>query len=173
MTCLHYWISWSEHRGMTWLNYIIDTSWNKHRGTIHKIYKWIHSEVTNTSTLITRHWRVAECRWNLPGTREVCSRDLEEVRDDGLQGHDHTYGIETEAIEWWFITVGCCHDVSSDDWVFDVLENHETRYFLCCEHNELVPNGSKTCSLDCCKAYSKAPKGYSWLWAHVWGESKD
>ena len=39
-------------------------------------------------------------------TREVCSRDLEEVQDDGLQGHDHTYGIETEAIECCFIRVG-------------------------------------------------------------------
>ena len=39
-----------EHWGMTWLNYIIDTSRNKYRGTIHKIYKWIHSGVTNTST---------------------------------------------------------------------------------------------------------------------------
>ena len=35
---------------MTWFNYIIDTSWNKHQGTIHKIYKWIHFKVTNTST---------------------------------------------------------------------------------------------------------------------------
>ena len=41
----------------------------------------------------------AECRCNFPGTGEVCSRDFEEVRDDGLQGHDHTYGIEPEAIE--------------------------------------------------------------------------
>ena len=32
-------------------------------------------------------------------TREVCSRDPKEIWDDGLQGHDHTYGIETEAIE--------------------------------------------------------------------------
>ena len=32
-------------------------------------------------------------------TREVCSRDPEGVHDDGLQGHDHTYGIELEAIE--------------------------------------------------------------------------
>ena len=31
--------------------------------------------------------------------REVCSRDLEEVRDDGLQDHGYTYGIEPEAIE--------------------------------------------------------------------------
>ena len=31
-------------------------------------------------------------------TRKVCSRDLEEVQDDGLQGHDHTYGIKHEAI---------------------------------------------------------------------------
>ena len=31
-------------------------------------------------------------------TREVCSRDPEEVQDDGLQGHEHTYGIEPEAI---------------------------------------------------------------------------
>jgi len=42
---------------------------------------------------------------NLPGTREVCSRDPEEVQDDGLQGHDHTYGIEPEAIECCFIRV--------------------------------------------------------------------
>ena len=49
MTFLHYIFSLSEHRGMTWLNYIIDTSRNKHRGTRHKIHRWIHSEVTNTS----------------------------------------------------------------------------------------------------------------------------
>ena len=30
-------------------------------------------------------------------TREVCNRDPEEVQDYGL--HDHTYGIEHEAIE--------------------------------------------------------------------------
>ena len=36
---------------------------------------------------------------NLLGTREVCSRDLEEVQDDGLQGHDHIYGIKPKAIE--------------------------------------------------------------------------
>ena len=30
---------------MTWFKYITDTSRNKHRGTIHKIYGWIHSEV--------------------------------------------------------------------------------------------------------------------------------
>ena len=35
---------------------------------------------------------------NIPRTREVCSRDPEEVKDDVLQGHDHTYGIEPEAI---------------------------------------------------------------------------
>ena len=28
---------------------------------------------------------MAECGWNLPQTREVCSRDSEEVWDDGLQ----------------------------------------------------------------------------------------
>ena len=34
--------------------------------------------------LFSRHGGVAECGWNLPQTREVCSRDLEEVQDDGL-----------------------------------------------------------------------------------------
>ena len=37
-------------------------------------------------------------------TREVCSRDPEEVHDDGLP--DHTYGIEPEVIECCFIKVG-------------------------------------------------------------------
>ena len=36
---------------------------------------------------------------NIPEEREVCSRDLEEGQDDGMQGNDHTYGIELEAIE--------------------------------------------------------------------------
>ena len=36
---------------------------------------------------------------NIRGTREICSRDLEEVQDDGPQDHDHTYGIEPKAIE--------------------------------------------------------------------------
>ena len=48
--------------------------------------------------LFSRHGGVVECGWNLPRIREVCSRDREEVQDDGLQGHDHTYGIEHEAI---------------------------------------------------------------------------
>ena len=36
---------------------------------------------------------------SVDGISLVCSRDPEEVRDDGLQGHDHTYGIKPEAIE--------------------------------------------------------------------------
>ena len=42
---------------------------------------------------------MVECGWNLPWTREVCSGDPEEVRDDGLQGYDLTDGVEPEAIE--------------------------------------------------------------------------
>ena len=40
---------------------------------------------------------MVEYRWDLPWTREVYSRDTEEVQDDGM--HDHTHGIEHEAIE--------------------------------------------------------------------------
>ena len=50
---------------------------------------------------------------------------------------------------------------SSDDWVPDIPEKHETRYLLCCEHLEPVLDRSKTCSLDCCKAYSEVPEGYT------------
>ena len=49
--------------------------------------------------LFSRHGGVVECRWNLPRKREVCSRDPEEVWDDGMQGHNHTYGIEPKAIK--------------------------------------------------------------------------
>ena len=45
----------------------------------------------------SRYGGVVEYKWNLPWTREVCSRDPEEVQDDGL--HGLTYGIEPEAIE--------------------------------------------------------------------------
>ena len=34
------------------------------------------------------------------------SRDAEEVQDDGLQGQDHIYGIEHEAIDCCFIRDG-------------------------------------------------------------------
>ena len=70
-------------------------------------------------------------------TREVCSRDPEQVQDD-----DHTYGIEHEFIDCCFIKDSSCYDVSLDDWVLDVPK---TIYLLCCEHIE-------TCSPDGCKA---------------------
>ena len=49
--------------------------------------------------LFSRNGGVAKCGWNLPRTREVCNRDPEKVQDDGMQGHEHTYGIEHESIE--------------------------------------------------------------------------
>ena len=49
------------------------------------------NEGLSYDALLSRHEGVAECGWNFPRTREVCSRDPEEVQDDGLQGHDHTW----------------------------------------------------------------------------------
>ena len=40
-----------------------------------------------------------EVSQNLLRIREVCSRDPEEVWDDGLQCYGHTYGIKPEVIE--------------------------------------------------------------------------
>ena len=45
--------------------------------------------------LLSRNGSVAEYGWNLPWRREVCSRDPEEVWDDG---YGHTYCFEPEAI---------------------------------------------------------------------------
>ena len=47
------------------------------------------------------------------------------------------------------------------DWVIDVPDEHETKHLLCYEHLEPVLEKSKKCSLDCYKAHSKVPKGYS------------
>ena len=44
--------------------------------------------------VLSRHGGVAECEWNLPWIREVCSGDPEYVWDDGLQVHGHTYGMQ-------------------------------------------------------------------------------
>ena len=59
----------------------------------------IEFEIKDLGMVISRNGGVEKCRWNLPGTREVCSRDPKEVQDDRMQGHDHTYGIEHEVIE--------------------------------------------------------------------------
>ena len=56
--------------------------------------------------LFSRHGGVVECAWNIPGIRKVCIGYPEEVQDDGLQGHDETYGIKPEAIESCFIRDG-------------------------------------------------------------------
>ena len=124
---------------------------------------WVRNEGLGYDALFSRHGGVAECRWNLPQTREVCSRDPEEVRYDGMQDHDHTYGIKYEASMWCLIRDDWCYDVSSDDWVLDVPEKYKTRYLICYEHLEPVLDKSEKCSLDCCKAYSEVPEGYSWL----------
>ena len=52
------------------------------------------------------HGGVVDYRWNIPSTREVCSRDPENIWDDGLQGYGHTYGIEPKSIECCFIRDG-------------------------------------------------------------------
>ena len=36
---------------------------------------------------------------NLSWIREVCSGDPKEVKEDGMQGHDHAHGIKLEAVE--------------------------------------------------------------------------
>ena len=59
----------------------------------------VRDEGLGYDALFSRHGGVVECGWNLPQTREVCSKYLEEIWDDGLQGLNHTYGIEPEAIE--------------------------------------------------------------------------
>ena len=50
-------------------------------------------EIKDLGMVLSRHGSVVECIWNPPWTREVCSVDPKEVRDDGLQGHEHNYGI--------------------------------------------------------------------------------
>ena len=37
------------------------------------------------------------------GAMDIYGRDPEEIQDDGLEGHDQTYGIKPKAIEWCFI----------------------------------------------------------------------
>ena len=56
-------------------------------------------KIKDLGMVLYRHGGVAECIWNIPGTREICNRYPEEVWDDGLQGHDHTYGIKPEVVE--------------------------------------------------------------------------
>ena len=48
---------------------------------------------------ILKRFKMMECKSNFPGTREIYSRDSEEVWGDGLQCYGHTYGIKPEAIE--------------------------------------------------------------------------
>ena len=100
-------------------------------------------------------------------TREVCNRDPEEVQDDGLQGHVHTYCIKPEAIEWCFIRNGWCYDVSLDDWFIDIPDRYETRYLLYCEHIETCsPNGLSDTTVRCSLTWSDVS---AWPFWCNWG----
>ena len=59
----------------------------------------LQDEGIGYDALLSRYGGVEECRWNLPRTREVCSRDPEDIWNAGLEGLNHTSGIEPESIE--------------------------------------------------------------------------
>ena len=129
MTCLHYRSSQSKHRGMTtWLNYITETSQNKHRGTRHKIHRWIHSEVTNTLTRVTLYdftWLVYIIdlldrnigEWHDSITLQTHPKiniGVQYIRYIGeyipkLQTHQHWYHVEIEP-KWYN---NCTHKIAN------------------------------------------------------------
>ena len=83
-------------------------------------------------------------------TREVCSKDLEEVQDDDCKAM-----IKPMASNLKLLSVASSDSVdvmmpSSND----LPNKYETIYLLCYEHIE-------KCSPDGCKACSEVPEGYN------------
>ena len=100
MTCLHYRSSQSKHWGMTsWLNYIIDISWNKHRIIRHKIHSWIHSEFTNASTP-PYHENPPIARNFSPSADRSCSSGLNGSKPKQII-HNKVRILFLEAINTW------------------------------------------------------------------------
>ena len=111
--------------------------------------------------LFSRYGGVAEYRWNLPWTREVCSRDPEEawMMDCKAMATPMASNLK-------LLSDALSESVDATMYrqmigVIDVPNEHETRHLLCYEHLESVLDRSEKCSLDCCKAYSEVPEGYN------------
>ena len=84
------------------LLYVDDLSLTENRNSL-KLQEEACCRVLNAGlghdTLFSKHGGVAKCIWNFPRTREIYNRDSEEIQDDGVQGHDHTYGIGPKTID--------------------------------------------------------------------------
>ena len=94
-------------------------------------------------------------------TREVCSKDPEEVQDDYCKAMTTPMASNLKLLI--FASSELVDSTMYRQMIFSSMYLTNTRLdiLLCCEHLNLVPDRSETCSLDCCKAYSEVPEGYN------------
>ena len=100
---------------------------------------------------------MAECRWNLPWKKKVCSRDPEEVQ---------VMDCMTTPMESNMKLLSDASLESVDATMYRqmigslmYLTNMRPNIFF--KHLEPVLDRSEECSLDSYKAYSEVPEGYS------------
>ena len=113
---------------MTQIHY--NTSRNKHRVTIHRKYRWIHSEVTITSTHIVEYnehihkfWNMSSIAWQLALTKvpRICGRKFV-ILTHYLKGRqriesrivsEHNYIFCNSKLNPWKSTIDWCVSCSS------------------------------------------------------------
>ena len=102
---------------------------------------------------------MAECIWNILGTREVCSRNPKEVWDDGMQGHDTPMTSNLK-----LLSVASSEIVDSTMYhqmIGSLMYLMNMRPDIFFDVITLCRFLIDPCSLDGCKSCSEVPEGYS------------
>ena len=152
-TCLHYWSSRSEHRGMRrWLKYIIETSRNKHRVTIH-IEEYILKLHIHQHSLLTRkvffrhdfqHWSSSLyqldhlCIQVIFVFKSSSSLDLDHLSIWIIMGHHHWIWIITGSRSSWGIITGYGSSLDLDHhWISSLDLDHHWTSSLDLDHHSI------------------------------------
>ena len=133
---------------------------------------WAWDERPWVDALLPRLIGLAE-RWVLlQWTREVCSRDLEEIQDGGLQAYGHTSSFQLEE-DWcikirriWSYLVSLAYQIAY------VFGQHLTRHHLCSQLFESVHGGPSESALDGCEAHTSLHQRYNWVWIGLWAQGE-
>ena len=95
---------------------------------------WFCGQRSWEASLLSWSWGHFSCYWSCPYAEEVLLGVVTESWHAEVQTDHHTHVVYRQDNScWWWAFVSCgCHRVQKHCWWTSVLDDHETRYLLCC-----------------------------------------